>query len=102
MENSKIEWCDHTFNPWYGCTNVSPGCDNCYAECWSKRSGLVKWGNNPRKRTTESYWKKDHGRLEVLNARLSIFEPKRQRFILFRCVWRKEVVDRHLGWRDEH
>jgi len=57
-ENSKIEWCDHTFNPWYGCTNVSPGCDYCNAECWSKRSGLVKWGNNPRKRTTESYWKK--------------------------------------------
>jgi protein gp37 len=55
--NSKIEWTDHTFNPWTGCTNVSPGCDHCYAEAWSKRSGHVKWGNNPRKRTTESYWK---------------------------------------------
>jgi hypothetical protein len=31
-ENSKIEWCDHTFNPWIGCQKVSPGCDNCYAE----------------------------------------------------------------------
>lgn len=31
-ENSKIEWTDHTFNPWYGCTKVSPGCDHCYAE----------------------------------------------------------------------
>jgi len=29
-ENSKIEWCDHTFNPWIGCQKVSPGCDNCY------------------------------------------------------------------------
>ncbi|MFO0991020.1 MAG: DUF5131 family protein [Hyphomicrobiales bacterium] len=56
-QNSKIEWTDHTFNPWTGCTNVSPGCDHCYAEAWSKRSGHVKWGNNPRKRTTESYWK---------------------------------------------
>jgi protein gp37 len=56
-ENSKIEWTDHTFNPWTGCTNVSPGCDHCYAESWSKRSGHVKWGNNPRKRTTEHYWK---------------------------------------------
>ncbi len=56
-EFSKIEWTDHTFNPWTGCTNVSPGCDHCYAEAWSKRSGHVKWGNNPRKRTTDAYWK---------------------------------------------
>ncbi|PSH63427.1 hypothetical protein CU102_23735 [Phyllobacterium brassicacearum] len=55
--NSTIEWTDHTFNPWTGCTNISPGCDNCYAEAWSKRSGHVKWGNSPRKRTTESYWR---------------------------------------------
>jgi protein gp37 len=58
--NSAIEWTDHTFNPWTGCTNISPGCDNCYAEAWSKRSGQVKWGNSPRKRTTESYWKAPH------------------------------------------
>jgi protein gp37 len=31
-ENSAIEWTDHTFNPWIGCTKVSPGCDRCYAE----------------------------------------------------------------------
>ena len=31
-ENSGIEWTDHTFNPWMGCTKVSPGCDHCYAE----------------------------------------------------------------------
>ncbi|MCY1668308.1 DUF5131 family protein [Rhizobium sp. SL86] len=58
--NSAIEWTDHTFNPWTGCTNISPGCDNCYAEAWSKRSGHVKWGNSPRKRTTEAYWKAPH------------------------------------------
>lgn len=23
---SKIEWTDHTWNPWQGCTKVSPGC----------------------------------------------------------------------------
>jgi protein gp37 len=56
-QNSKIEWTDHTFNPWIGCTNVSPGCDHCYAESWSKRSGLVKWGNSPRRRTSEAYWR---------------------------------------------
>ncbi|MGC8213260.1 DUF5131 family protein [Ralstonia pseudosolanacearum] len=31
-ENSKIEWTHHTFNPWWGCAKVSPGCDHCYAE----------------------------------------------------------------------
>jgi protein gp37 len=56
-EATKIEWTDRTFNPWTGCTKISPGCDHCYAEGWSKRSGHVKWGNNPRKRTTEAYWK---------------------------------------------
>jgi protein gp37 len=28
---TKIEWCHHTFNPWWGCTQVSPLCDRCYA-----------------------------------------------------------------------
>lgn len=56
-ERSKIEWTDHTFNPWTGCTKITPGCDNCYAESWSKRSGHVKWGNHERKRTTTDYWK---------------------------------------------
>jgi protein gp37 len=56
-ENSKIEWTDHTFNPWTGCTKVSPGCDHCYAEGWAKRSGTVKWGDAPRRRTTEANWR---------------------------------------------
>lgn len=29
---SKIEWTEHTWNPITGCTKVSPGCKNCYAE----------------------------------------------------------------------
>jgi len=38
-ENSKIEWTDHTFNPWVGCQAISPGCKNCYAADWAKRYG---------------------------------------------------------------
>lgn len=57
-ENSKIEWCDHSFNPWTGCTKVGPGCDHCYAEGWAKRSGTVKWGaGEPRRRTTDANWR---------------------------------------------
>ena len=55
-ENSTIEWTDHTFNPWVGCTKISPGCDHCYAEGWAKRSGLVKWGGE-RRRTSEANWR---------------------------------------------
>lgn len=36
---TKIQWCDHTFNPWTGCQKVSPGCANCYAEDWADRFG---------------------------------------------------------------
>ena len=28
---TKIEWTDHTFNPWIGCTKIDPVCTNCYA-----------------------------------------------------------------------
>lgn len=45
-ENSGIEWTDHTFNPWWGCTEVSPGCDHCYARTFAQRlhPNLTLWG----------------------------------------------------------
>jgi protein gp37 len=60
-ENSNIEWTDHTFNAWRGCTKVSPACDHCYAETMSKRnpSVLGVWGKyGTREIAAESYWKK--------------------------------------------
>ncbi len=59
MENSKIEWTDHTFNPWIGCQHVSPGCDHCYAETlMDTRYKRVEWGpHGQRKRTSEQTWK---------------------------------------------
>ena len=58
-ENSKIEWCDHTFNPWIGCTKVGPACDFCYAESLSNRYGWVTWGpHGERKRTSPANWRK--------------------------------------------
>ena len=57
-ENTKIEWADHTFNPWMGCTKVSPACDNCYAaDMMDTRYGRVRWGaGEPRVRTKD--WSK--------------------------------------------
>lgn len=56
-ENSSISWTSHTWNPWMGCTKVSPACDGCYAEAlMDKRYGKVQWGNHPRVRTGEHTW----------------------------------------------
>lgn len=43
--NSKIEWTTSTWNPVTGCTKVSDGCQNCYAECMARR---LKAMGNPR------------------------------------------------------
>jgi len=47
-KDSKIEWTNHTFSPWRGCTKVSAGCDNCYAEKMSGRNPktLGVWGKH--------------------------------------------------------
>lgn len=56
-KNTKISWTDHTFNPWWGCTKVSEGCANCYAEAMSKRFGDDVWGpGKPRKMMSDKYW----------------------------------------------
>ncbi|MCW5235481.1 DUF5131 family protein [Verminephrobacter eiseniae] len=34
---SRIEWTEATWNPTVGCTKISPGCKNCYAEAMAKR-----------------------------------------------------------------
>lgn len=58
-ETSGIEWTDATFNPWMGCTKVSPGCDHCYAEArMDTRLHVVGWGaGQPRKRTSAANWR---------------------------------------------
>lgn len=57
-ENSDIEWTHHTFNPWWGCHKVSPGCKNCYAEALDHRLGNDEhWGlHAPRKFFGDKHW----------------------------------------------
>lgn len=53
-----ISWCDHTFNPWWGCVKVSPACQHCYAEAFSKRVGQSVWGvDAPRRFFGPAHWK---------------------------------------------
>jgi len=57
-KNSRIEWTDHTFNPWWGCTKVSPGCTHCYAETWANRVGLSVWGHRAERRLlSDQHWR---------------------------------------------
>ena len=56
-ENSKIEWCHHTFNPWWGCTEVSAACDFCYARTWAKRFGKGDLWKGERQIASPETWK---------------------------------------------
>ena len=57
-ENSKIEWTDHTFNPWSGCVKVSPACQHCYAAALppAYRRNAVWGAHTDRMPASDSYW----------------------------------------------
>jgi len=72
-ENSNIGWTDHTYNPWIGCTKVSPACDNCYAEDWDNRhlqQKTSRWGPKARRTRTKTRgnlkrWNRQAGELGI-------------------------------------
>jgi len=49
-ELTGIQWCHHSFNPWWGCVEVSPGCDHCYARQDARRYGHLVWGRDAGRR----------------------------------------------------
>jgi len=62
-ENSKIEWCHHTFNIVWGCVKVDQECAHCYAEAWAKRTGHDVFGpakTTERRVMSDAYWKQPH------------------------------------------
>ncbi|MEO1187525.1 MAG: phage Gp37/Gp68 family protein [Pseudomonadota bacterium] len=98
-ETSAIEWTDATFNPWVGCTKISPACDNCYAETWADRFGEKVWGNNPRRRTSEQNW--NQPRKWNRDADKWQLEHGRPRFVF--CASLADVFDNQVPeeWRDD-
>jgi protein gp37 len=102
MENSKIEWTDHTFNPWIGCQHVSPGCDHCYAET---QNAFRKWNGGtwgpraPRNRTSEENWKNPI----KWNAEARAFKREHGRRMRVFCASLADVFDNQvpLKWRQD-
>jgi protein gp37 len=101
MENSKIEWTDHTFNPWIGCQHVSPGCDHCYAEVMmDHRYGKVEWGpHGERKRTSDENWRKPI----KWNADARAFRRKHGHRPRVFCASLADVFDNQVesAWRED-
>lgn len=103
--NTKIEWADHTFNPWIGCTRVSltcsggGGCDNCYAAVNTAARALkVKWGaGEPRHRTSVDNWQEPL-RWEAKAERFLEANGRRQRVF---CASLADVFDNEVDaqWR---
>lgn len=62
MEGTKIRWAENTWNPMTGCTKISPGCDNCYAETIAEKFRGTAFPNGflptykPQKLTDPAKW----------------------------------------------
>ena len=60
-DETEISWTDSTFNPWVGCSKVSPGCEHCYAETFDQRrlwTEELHWGPGTRPMlVSENGWK---------------------------------------------
>ncbi len=102
-ENSKIEWTDHTFNPWEGCQKVGPGCDHCYAETRNARFAggvAINWGPGaPRRRTSAANWRKPL----AWNANHEAFFAEHGRRQRVFCASLADVFDNavDLQWRED-
>ena len=78
-KDSGIEWTNHTLNLVWGCTKVSDGCKNCYAETLARRYGFAVWGpakTTERRTMRAGYWKQPlrwNARAEQAGQRARVF-----------------------------
>ena len=108
--DSRIEWTDHTFNPWWGCTKVSAACDHCYAETWARRIGLDIWSaGKPRRYLSDAYWQQPHkwnaaaanagSKARVFCASMAdVFEWKKGLWSWRHRLWAVIEETPHLDW----
>jgi protein gp37 len=100
-EFTKIQWADHTFNPWIGCSEVSDACEKCYAKnAADHRFHLVEWGpHGVRRRTKTQVWRQPL-RWNANAERFAAAHGRRQR--LFCASW-ADVFDNQVPppWRHD-
>jgi len=98
-DTTGIEWCDSTFNPWMGCTRVSPACDDCYAARSTPARTLgITWGpGEPRRRTSVANWKQP----EQWQRQAAEFRAKHGRRRRVFCASLADVFDNEVPdqWR---
>lgn len=101
--NSSIEWTNATWNPTTGCTKISSGCKNCYAEKLSsklKRWGIKKYKNNFEFTHHESdieiplKWKKP--KKIFVNSMSDLFHEEAKMDFIERCFMTMISADRHI------
>jgi len=109
-KNSKIEWCDHTFSPWWGCTKVSPGCTNCYAETLSVRYGHEIWGPKASRRffgyghwSEPEKWDAEAKRLDArfrvfCGSMCDVFETRKDLVEYQKRLWSLIEATTNLNW----
>ena len=96
MGLTSIEWAHYSFNPWIGCTKVSPGCDNCYAEKLATARLGVAWGPHAeRRRTADSTWRQPlawNRKAQAAGKRARVF-----------CASLADVFDNQVpdAWRED-
>ena len=102
-DKSPIQWTDATWNPTTGCSKVSPGCKNCYAERLSQRlqqMGNPKYGRGFRftlhKRALEIpiMWKRP--RKIFVNSMSDLFHESMPEDFLKACFDIMETADWHI------
>ena len=102
-DNSAIEWTDATWNPVTGCTKISRGCDNCYAERLAERfRGIVghPFENGfdlkirPERLMQPISWKRP--RRVFVNSMSDLFHKQISTEFKDRVFDTMEAVDRHV------
>lgn len=96
MEDTLIEWANHTFNPWFGCTEVSSECDQCYARVlMAERLKRCTWGKGATRIMTRPAAWRDPLRWNERAARVGF------RARVF-CASLADVFDEEVDdeWRD--
>lgn len=81
--SSGIEWTEATWNPWHGCSRISPGCAHCYMYRDKRR-----YGQDPA---------------SIMRSKTSFDAPRKwhEPRVIFTCSWSDFFIEEADAWRDE-